>query len=160
MDSEDRFFAAVARRRLIRPAVRAIVRGSRGFLVQRPTDAKNGHYAFIGGEYELGDSFQDRLRKEFDEETTAKVVKAEYRFVVENRFDWQGQTIQTLEHYFEVQLDTDDVRSKEPHLEQVWLSDRLFAEADVRPLMVRDVLITGNWSDIRHLQVPFVGAQT
>jgi ADP-ribose pyrophosphatase YjhB (NUDIX family) len=159
MDSEGRFFSAVASRRLIRPAVRAIVRASRGFLVQRPTDTQEGHYAFIGGEYELGDNFQDRIRKEFEEETTATVVSAEYRFVVENRFDWRGRTIQTLEHYFEVKLDTDEVRSKEPHLEQIWLSDQMFAEADVRPAVVRDVLITGDWLGVRHLQAPYVGAQ-
>ncbi len=82
MTSEDRFFSAAVRRRLIRPAVRAIVRSERGFLVQRPTDTPNGHYAFIGGEYELGDSFDDRLRREFEEETTARVVSAKYRFVV------------------------------------------------------------------------------
>lgn len=89
MTTEDRFFSAVASRRLIRPAVRAIVRSRDGFLVQRPADAPEGHYAFIGGEYELGDSFGDRIRREFEEETNARVVSADYRFVVENRFLWR-----------------------------------------------------------------------
>lgn len=155
MNSEDRFFAAVAGRRLVRPAVRAIVRSSRGFLVQRPTDAPEGHFAFIGGEYELGDSLQGRIRKEFEEETTARVVSAEYRFVVENRFQWNGQTIQTLEHYFEVQLDSDDVRSKEPDLEQFWLSYTSFSQADVRPAVVKNALLTDDWHNIRHLAAEF-----
>lgn len=154
MNSEDRFFSAVASRQLVRPAVRAIVRSGRGYLVQRPTDARDGgHYAFIGGEYELGDNFQERIRKEFEEETTARVVNAEYRFVVENRFLWNGKPIQTLEHYFEVELDRDEIQSNEPHLEQIWLSERLFAEADVRPAVVRDALINGDWRQLRHLTV-------
>lgn len=153
MTSEDVFFSAVASRRLIRPAVRAIVRSNYGFLVQRPTDTPEGHYAFIGGEYELGDSFDERIRKEFDEETTAQVVRAEYRFVVENRFLWKGQLVQTLEHYFEVELDRTEIASKEPHLEQIWLDHISFAEADVRPSVVRDILATGDFLLVRHLKV-------
>lgn len=153
MTSEDRFFSAVASRRLVRPAVRAIVRAEPGFLVQRPVDAPNSHYAFVGGEYELGDSFDERMRREFEEETTARVVKAHYRFVVENRFLWRGQLIQTLEHYLEVELDTIEVRSKEAHFEQIWLRPGAFAQADVRPTIVRDLLATGNWSNARHLVV-------
>lgn len=153
MTTEDRFFAAVASRRLIRPAVRAIVRGDKGFLVQRPTDSPYGHYAFIGGEYELGDSFDSRVRQEVEEETTARVVSADYLFVVENRFLWRGELVQTLEHYFEVILDRDQVESKEPDLEQIWISAEAFAEADVRPTIVRDALVSGDWRHTRHLTV-------
>lgn len=153
MTSEDTFFAAVASRRLIRPAVRAIVRGERGFLVQRPADDPSGHYAFIGGEYELGDSFESRIRREFEEETTARVVRADYRFVVENRFLWRGQHIQTLEHYFEVELDRSDIASREPHLAQTWLTKSDFAQADVRPSVVRDLLASGDDRQARHLTV-------
>jgi ADP-ribose pyrophosphatase YjhB (NUDIX family) len=153
MSRQDEFFAAVASRRLVRPAVRAIVRRGRGFLVQRPTDDADAHYAFIGGEYELGDTFEDRLRSEFEEETTARVVSAEYRFVVENRFLWRGELVQTLEHYFEVVLDREEIESREAHLEQVWLAEETFAVADVRPAVVRDVLAAGRWQDVRRLSV-------
>jgi len=150
---QDQFFAAVAARQLVRPAVRAIVIGERGFLVQRPTDAPGSHYAFIGGEYELGDTFEDRLRKEYEEETSARVLTAEYRFVVENRFLWRGDLVQTLEHYFEVELDRTEIASRERHLEQVWLPRADFALADVRPLVVRNALLSGEWRDIRRLRV-------
>ena len=153
VNREDRFFAAVAGRRLVRPSVRAIVRSARGFLVQRPTDSLDSHYAFIGGEYELGDTLDERLRKEFEEETSARVVRAEYRFVVENRFIWREQLVQTLEHYFEVELDRTEVTSKEPHLEQLWLSRQVFATADVRPTVVRNTLLSPDWADVRHLTV-------
>jgi 8-oxo-dGTP pyrophosphatase MutT (NUDIX family) len=153
VNREDRFFAAVASRRLVRVSVRAIVRTEQGFLVQRPTDSPDGHYAFIGGEYELGDTFDERLRKECEEETSARIVRAEYRFVVENRFLWRGQLVQALEHYFEVELDRAQVTSNEPHLEQVWLSPEVFATADVRPIIVRDTLVTPDWADVRRLTV-------
>ena len=154
MSREDQFFAAVAARRMVRASVRAIVPSGRGYLVQRPTDAPGSHYAFIGGEYELGDSFQSRLRAEFGEETSARVVSAEYRFVVENSFLSGGELIQTLEHYFEVEIDREVVSSREPHLEQLWLPAHDFARADVRPRMVRDLLLTPEWREVRHLAVP------
>ena len=153
MNRQDQFFAAVASRRLVRPAVRAIVRSERGFLVQRPTDDRGSHYALIGGEYELGDTFDERLRKEFEEETSARVVSAEYLFVVENRFLVKEGLVQTLEHYFDVVLDKVDVVSREAHLEQVWLREDIFARADVRPAIVRDALMGGDWRSIRRLCV-------
>jgi ADP-ribose pyrophosphatase YjhB (NUDIX family) len=153
MNRQDQFFAAVASRRLVRPAVRAIVRSERGLLMQRPTDDPGSHYAFLGGEYELGDTFNERLRKEFEEETSARVVSAEYLFVVENRFLVAEGLVQTLEHYFEVVLDRVDVVSREAHLEQVWLPEDVFAVADVRPIIVRDALSSADWRSIRRLCV-------
>jgi 8-oxo-dGTP pyrophosphatase MutT (NUDIX family) len=154
MSRQDEFFAAVAARRLVRPAVRAIVHSDRGFLVQRPTDEPSSSYAFIGGEYELGDTFEERLRREFEEETSACVVSVDYRFVVENRFLVGGELVQTLEHYFEVALDRLDVASREAPLEQVWLSEDAFAAADVRPTVVRDALLWQDWRSLRRLSVP------
>lgn len=151
--SEDLFFAAVAARRLVRPSVRAIVCGDGAFLVQQPTDQPDASFAFIGGEYELGDTFEDRLRREFEEETNARVVRTDYRFVVENRFLWKEQVIQTLEHYFEVELDRSDIASREPELRQVWLPYQVFAEADVRPAVVRDALLSHTWRSLRRLAV-------
>lgn len=153
MSREEQFFAAVAARQMVRTSVRAIVIGDLGHLLQRPTDVPASHYAFIGGEYELGDSFASRLRTELEEETSARVVSAEYRFVVENRFLSRGKPIHALEHYFEVRLDRDVVVSREPHLEQLWLSSDKFARADVRPTIVRDLLLNPDWREVRHVAV-------
>lgn len=153
VNQQEEFFAAVARRNLVRPAVRAIVRGDRGFLVQRPTDDPNTNYAFIGGEYEVGDSFESRIRREFEEETDAQVLRVEYRFVVENRFRSGGELVQTLEHYCEVKLDRERIISREPQQEQFWLSLSKFAVADVRPTVVRDAVLSTDWRNIRHLEV-------
>lgn len=153
MTNEERFFAAVARRRLIRPAVRAIIHAEDRYLVQRPADTPDGHFAFIGGEYEVGDTLESRIRKEIDEETSARAVSASYLFVVENRFRSGGNVIQTLEHYFAVTLDRTEVVSKERHLEQVWIDAQDFPKADIRPKIVRDLIAAGDWKDVRHLIV-------
>ena len=149
---EDRFFAAVADRHLVRPCVRAIIVGDGSILVQRPIDAAPGTgYAFIGGEYELGDTFESRLRAEIDEETNARLVDWRYLFVVENLFVSGGHRVHGLEHYLEASIDRIDVFGREPHLVHEWLPLSDLANADLRPHVVRDVLATGRHRHVKHL---------
>lgn len=109
MNNGDRFIADGRHR--VRPRVASIVIRDGEVLVQRPVDDPGASYAFIGGEYEAGDTLQSRLRTEFEEETNCRIVRAEYLFVVENRFAYEGRLIHSLEHYFEVEIDRRDAKS-------------------------------------------------
>lgn len=100
---------------------------------------------FIGGEYEIGDTFESRLRQEFEEETNARITEYRYLFCVENHFRHEGNVIQQANHFFLVKLDRHDVSSREPHLKQQWLSLSELADADLRPNVVRDSLINGTY---------------
>jgi ADP-ribose pyrophosphatase YjhB (NUDIX family) len=151
--SQDQFLNAVAARRLVRPSVRAIVIRDGLTLVQKPSDEPSAPYAFIGGEYEYGDTFESRIQREFEEETNARVLSWSYLFVVENRFLWQGALIHGLEHYVEVALDRMDVESRVNYLAQHWLPLDRLNEFDLRPGPVRDVLASGQFRSIRHLLV-------
>jgi ADP-ribose pyrophosphatase YjhB (NUDIX family) len=123
-------------------------------LVQRPSDEPSAPYAFIGGEYEYGDTFESRIRREFEEETNARVLSWSYLFVVENRFLWEGALIHGLEHYVEVALDRIDVESRADHLTQHWLPLNRLREFDLRPRPVRDALAGGEFRAIKHMLVP------
>jgi 8-oxo-dGTP pyrophosphatase MutT (NUDIX family) len=151
MSHQDEFFKAVATRNLVRPSVRAIVVVDRHLLVQRPADEPDSFYAFIGGEYEVGDTFESRLRREFAEETSAQVVTCSYRFVVENRFVHAGREIHGLDHFCEVTLDRREIGSRESQLTQHWLSMDRLEDHDLRPTVVRDAIRDGTWRDARHL---------
>jgi hypothetical protein len=94
------------------------------------------------------------LRTEFQEETTAKVLTARYLFVVENRFRYADRLVHGLEHYFLVEIDTADVRSREPHLEFHWLPLPNLAAFDLRPHVVRDAILSGSYLEARHLVTP------
>ena len=148
---QDRFFQAVAARQIPRIRVAGIVVQDDAVLVQRPRDEAEACYAFIGGEYEVGDSFATRLAQEFEEETTARLVSSTYAFCVENRFLYNGQMIQQVEHYFFVDLDRRTVESREPHLSQHWLPRADLGAYDLRPHVVRDLLAEGRHRDVRHL---------
>ncbi len=153
MSRQTEFFQAVASRNIVRVRVAAVVVFNSNVLVQRPTDAPTFCYAFIGGEYEVGDTFETRIRREFEEETTARVLDWRYLFVVENRFTAGGNTVQGLEHYLEVTLDRQNVESREAHLSQHWLPLVELQDYDIRPHIVRDALASGNLHNVSHLTV-------
>jgi 8-oxo-dGTP pyrophosphatase MutT (NUDIX family) len=151
MSRQSEFFQAVASRNIVRVRVAAIVVSDGNVLVQRPTDEPTSCYGFIGGEYEVGDTFETRIRREFEEETTARVLDWRYLFVVENRFTVNGATFQGLEHYLEVTLDRRNVESREAHLSQHWLPLAGLRDYDLRPHVVRDVLASGHLHNVSHL---------
>ena len=159
MDRERAFLEAVAARGTARICVRAIVLSEGRVLVQKPVDDPDACYAFIGGEYEPGDTLVGRLEREFEEETNARLVACEYLFVVENRLWMGGRLVQGLEHYFEVTLDRQEIRSAEAHLAQHWLPLCALKTYDIRPHIVRDVIAEGRWHAVRHLVVPLEGEQ-
>ena len=82
MTRQDKFFQAVAERNIPRIRIVGIVIDDGMVLVQKPVDDPDACYAFIGGEYEMGDTFESRLRCEFEEETNARVVNCTYFFVL------------------------------------------------------------------------------
>jgi ADP-ribose pyrophosphatase YjhB (NUDIX family) len=155
MTRESDFFAAVASRNLVRSRVAGIVVANGKLLVQRPSDDPTACYAFIGGEYEVGDTLESRLRAEFEEETTASVLSARYLFVVENRFRYAGRLVHGLEHYFLTEIDRADVQSREPRLGFHWLPLQNLREFDLRPHVVRDAILSGSYLQARHLVTPY-----
>ncbi|MCM2477039.1 NUDIX domain-containing protein [Rhizobium sp. CG5] len=153
--TQDQFFQAVASRQIPRVRIAGIVVNDGKVLVQKPADDPSSCYAFIGGEYEVGDTFETRLRKEFEEETNARVVAARYLFCVENHFRYNGHHIQQAEHFFLVSLDRHDITSHEDHLTQHWLPLADLPNADLRPFVVRDAMASGSYLTDRHLiQMP------
>lgn len=151
MSNERAFFESVAARGGVRIRVAGIVVAGDRVLVQRPSDDPGACHAFVGGEYEWGDTFESRLIREFEEETTARVVRCAYRFVVEHRFEVGGRPIHALEHYLEAEIDRVDVSSREAGLTFCWLPLGRLGDYDLRPHVVRDAVASGVWRTVRHL---------
>ena len=157
MTREQEFLKTIASSNRVRISVRAVVLSAGRVLVQQPTDDPSACYAFIGGEYQVGDTFVSRLKAEFEEETNAQLVDCQYLLIVENRLRVNGKLVQSLDHYFAVTLDREDIESREEHLSQHWLPIRLLKEYDLRPWIVRDVIAEGRQHSVRHLVVPLDG---
>ncbi|HYF51089.1 MAG TPA: NUDIX domain-containing protein [Planctomycetota bacterium] len=137
---------------VVRPRVAGIVVCDGKVLVQKPTNEADPCYAFIGGGYEVGDTFESRIRAEFEEETTAKVVSCRYLFVVENQFVMNKKFYHGLEMYLKVEIDRLNVESRESHLRQYWLPLVDLMSFNLRPHVVRDAIASGEYINIRHLR--------
>ena len=138
---------------MIEITVRSVVLNKGCILVQKGLDDPSGCYAFIGGHYEPGDTFVGRLRREFEEETTGRVVDCTYLFVLEYQGVVNGRLMQSVDHFFQVALDREDVESRESHLSQHWLPVAGLKEVDLCPRIVRDLIAEGRLHTVRHLVV-------
>jgi ADP-ribose pyrophosphatase YjhB (NUDIX family) len=155
MSDKADFLERVAEKGEIRVSVRSICLHDGTVLVQSHAEDPASYYAFIGGGLETGERMEDRIRLEYGEETDRQLVRAQYLFVVENRVRTDAGILHSLEHYFRVELDSYDVRSREPHLVQSWLPLSRLSSVDLRPHVVRDALADGSWAMRKHFVVPF-----
>lgn len=116
---EQRFFDIASRRQVVRPSLRAIIfsENRRRILLERPIGGVQTQYAFIGGEYQVGDTLAGRLRVEIEEESNARLTSWEYLFVVENRFRAGDKRIHALAHYLLATIDREHVESLQPQLD-------------------------------------------
>jgi len=137
----------------IRTGCRAIIINSSAdrFLVEKNNGARDQYLNFIGGGVELGEILESCLEREIKEETNAKVIRMDYLFVVENFITFKGDITHGLGHYFEVELDREDVRSDTDGIEFLWFSSDDLAEVDLRPHVVRDHIVKGTYRSVRHL---------
>lgn len=95
------------------------------------------------------------VSREYMEEAGRTVLRAEYLFVVENRFRVEDEIFHGLEHYFLVELDSYVIQSQESHLTTHWLPLSSLTEFDLRPHVVRDLVARGMWRDVKCLESPF-----
>ena len=154
MTSQQRFLDDLTSMRAIRASVRSIIVHDDRVLVQQPADEPDSCYGFIGGRVEFGESLEERLRKELQEEVGATVASLRYLFFVENRFVHRGGLVHLHEHFFSVELTSYEISSREPRLIQSWLPLRQLESFDLRPHVVRDAIVNNEHLKVRHLIVP------
>ncbi|MGB3478148.1 MAG: NUDIX domain-containing protein [bacterium] len=155
MGKEKELLQQIINKKEVRISVRSLCFHDGKLLVQRPNDDPNACYGTIGGKLELGESMEERICKEYAEETNARVISAKYLFVIENRFRYGGGLVHGIEHFFLVDLDTYEIESCVSYLAQHWLPVDRLIEYDLRPHILRDAIADGYWRQIKHLIVSF-----
>ena len=150
---DHNYFRWLVEQGQVRPAVRAIIVSEpRGrFLVEKNHGARDKYLNFLGGGIELGESMEACIAREIIEESNAKIERMEYLFVVENFITFQGDVTHGLGHYFEVELDREDEQSDAVGIEFQWFTLDELKHIDLRPHVVRDVIIDGTYRSVRRL---------
>lgn len=107
-------------------------------------------YYFPGGGLELGESFEECLQREYQEETNTKISQADYLFVVENIFVYEQKILHSVEHFYKVSLDTYDINSKSGAFVHEWISLDKMNNLDIRPKIVKKAILDGSWKTEKH----------
>ena len=96
---------------------------------------------------------QSCIERELNEETNPRIIHSEYLFVVENFISHKSKVRHSLEHYFEIDLDRDDVVPTNRGIEYVWstINDNELDAVDFRLEVVRNSIMTGTYKHVSHL---------
>ena len=153
MNDYTDYFVWLAEGEWIRVSARAIIfnRARNQILIERNSGIQNKFSNFIGGGVEVGETLQACIERELNEETNARITHAEYLFVVENFISHESEIRHSLEHYFEIDLDRDDVVPRNGGIEYVWSTINELDEVDLRPVVVRNRIMDGTYRRVSHL---------
>lgn len=137
----------------IRVSVRAIIfnRTKDRILIEKNFGDQNDFVNFIGGGLEIGETLQSCIERELFEETDAKIMGAKYLFLVENFIQFNAKIWHSLEHYFEIELDRQDVLPKSEQVEFALVPIDKLQSVDLRPVIVRDSIVDGTYRTINHM---------
>jgi ADP-ribose pyrophosphatase YjhB (NUDIX family) len=139
----------------IRVSVRSIcIHGGRMLFQADGQSCLNNKFPIfgtVGGELEPGDKMEERLRLEYKEEAGIDIKIIKYLFVIENFFVDNGQRLHSLEHYFLVKTSRDGFASRESHLSFHWLPVNEIEKYDVRPQVLKEVIMKGDLENVKHL---------
>lgn len=153
MDKEDftNYFLWADSGSWIRISARAIIFNPARDRILVEHNLHYRYHNFIGGGVEVGETFVECLNREIQEETNARVTSASFLFTVENFFELDDRSLHSIEQFFELTLDREDVSPIENPVAFVWLPLAQLQTFDLRPYAVRDVLALGNEQSIYHL---------
>lgn len=137
----------------IRVSARAIIFDAARdrILVERNDWMANVYFNFAGGGVEVNETLEECIARELSEETDARITAVRYLFVVENFFPHEAQIRHSLEHYFEIELDSEEVTPDSEGVAFHWLPVRTLGEVDLRPTVVRDAIVDGSCAHVKHL---------
>lgn len=140
----------------IRVSARAVIlnRAEDHILIERNYGVQNEYANFIGGGVEVGETLLECIQRELAEETNARITQTKYLFVLENFFTHEYETRHSLEHYFEIELEREDITPKSEGVEFLWVPINQLGDVDLRPMVVRNRIMDGTFRHVDHLILP------
>ena len=153
MNDYTDYFVWLDEGEFIRTSARAIIfnRAKNRILIERISGIHREFSNFLGGGLDVGETLQACIERELNEETNAKVKRAEYLFVVENFIPHKSKIRHSLEHYFEIDLDCDNVAPRNMGVEYTWILIDELETVDLRPIVVRNSIIDGTYRQVNQM---------
>ncbi len=112
--------------------VRAVITNNKFTLLCRSFE--EGHYFLPGGHIEEGETPDEALDRELQEEIGVPVVKKDLITEVENSFVQQGQVKEEIFYVYRVELASmEEVRSWEDHIAYEWIPIKDLRKVNFKP---------------------------
>lgn len=144
-------------------SVRGIIKQSNKYLVMRVTkpDGSQSSFHFPGGHVEVGEEAEQTIRREILEEVGCEVKDVNLFAFIENFWKYNGMlghgielafittplTPLKTEDYHKIEVD----KNVEKKLEFKWLTTNELKNFDVRPAIIKDIIISGKTKIIQHV---------
>lgn len=130
--------------------VTAIIRRQGKLLTYKYKD----QFHLVGGAIKVGESSREAIVREVEEELGLACQVGALMFVVENRFNFEGELHHMVEFHYEVNLLGDPPKATldEGDYECQWLNLESIRDMDIRPTYLKEKLVT--WQDqIEHVEI-------
>ena len=105
------------------------------------TEETEDYYFLPGGHVEFGESANDSIGREIEEELGAAASEVSFIGAVENIFSDEGGKHHELNLVFSAKLDREDVESLENHLEFAWVDTTDLDGQEILPISLKNSLI-------------------
>ncbi len=107
------------------------------------------HYFFPGGHIEFGENAKAALEREIMEELGIKSTVKDFIGASENIYEVNGKKHHEMNMVFVVELETNEVTSREDYLSFEWIEIDKFKQVDVFPVSQTKNILT--WLDTKEV---------
>ena len=119
--------------------VRALIIKNRRILVCQTIGRE---YFFLpGGHVEFLENMQKALRRELYEEMGAIIIASQFIGVVENLFQQENHPKHEVSFVFHVDIDLDEIVSREAHMSFYWFSMKEFLDKNIVPPAMKNAIL-------------------
>jgi ADP-ribose pyrophosphatase YjhB (NUDIX family) len=119
--------------------VRAIIQQNGKILVC--TNKEKNYYFFPGGHINFGETAKEAIERELNEELSIFIKSVSFIGTIENVFKEEGRKHHELDLVFSVKAEKVRDKSKEDHIDFLFLDTKRFAKENTFPLALRDNII-------------------
>ena len=119
--------------------VRALIIRDRKILVCQTTG--RSYFFLPGGHIEFGETMKEALKREIYEEMGARVTTSQFIGGIENFFLQDGEKKHEVSFVFQIDIDSEEIVSRERHIAFFWLSMGEFIEKNIVPPALKDAII-------------------
>lgn len=124
---------------MIEQIARAII--TRDGLVLLCRNKGRDYFFFPGGHIEAGETPVAALVREMEEEVGLPLMNIQFVAEIPHVYEVRGERLEEINYVFQADIGSDEVISREDHLEFFWVSVADIRVTTVLPTVIKDIVV-------------------